>query len=66
MATGQEGLKLYLPPAEAARLRELAAAEGRTVTGLLRLLVRRYLDSQEAEPAGLPQKATAGSDSGGI
>lgn len=47
MATAQNSLKLYLPAAEAAKLRALAFRDGRTVTGLLRVLVREYLAAQE-------------------
>ena len=36
-------LKIYLPAEEAAQLRALTEAEGRSVTGLVRILIRGYL-----------------------
>lgn len=63
VATEQKRVSTYLPAVDAERLRSIAASEGRTPAGLLRLLVRRYL---EAEPTGSPQQArTVGSDSKG-
>ena len=47
MATEQEGIKVYLPPAEAQAFRAKAKAEDRTVTAVLRRLIREYLDPVE-------------------
>lgn len=57
MATEQEGIKVYLPSAEAQALRAKAKQEDRTVTAVLRRLIREYLDP--VENAAKPQKAAA-------
>jgi hypothetical protein len=48
MTTGQEGIKFYLPPDEAAELRRLVAAEDRPMAVVIRRLIRQYI-AEEGE-----------------
>ncbi len=51
MATDQDSIKLYLPADDAAWIRQHCDDEGKTVAGLLRVLIRKYrveVDSQKA------------------
>lgn len=43
MATLQEPLKTYLPADEAAEFRRLVAEEDKTVTAVLRRMIRTYI-----------------------
>ncbi len=51
MATEQDSFKIYLDPGLAAEVRLLAQSEGRTITGLIRLLLRQYLAEQKEKAA---------------
>ena len=49
MATDQRAIKVYLPEAEAARIERMAAADDRTLTSMVRIILRQYLkDHPEA------------------
>ena len=48
MATEQEGIKFYIPADEAQQLRALARAEDRTLTAVLRRLIREYIAQAKA------------------
>lgn len=43
MATAQEQIKVYIPAPEAAAFRAVVAAEDRTITAVLRRLIREYI-----------------------
>ncbi len=49
MATTQESLRIYLPAEMAAEVKARTEAEGRTVTGLIRMLLRQYLTESDAK-----------------
>ncbi len=51
MATVQETFKVYLPPTDAAKLREIAETEQRPIAGLIRLAVAAFLAEREAKAA---------------
>lgn len=50
MATEQEKLSFYMPPAEAAEFRVVAEEQNRTITALLRQAVRRIIAEHKASP----------------
>jgi hypothetical protein len=51
MATEQEKLNFYLPVDEAAWVRETCETEQRSITGYMRLLIRRDRASRETTPS---------------
>jgi hypothetical protein len=51
MATDQDSFKVYLPPADAAKLRAIAREEDRPIAGLIRLAVAAYLAAREERAA---------------
>lgn len=51
MATEQKKLAIYVPRDEAERFEALVKAEGKTVTGAFRVMLREYLEAAE-KPSG--------------
>lgn len=43
VATEQEGVKVYIPRDEAAEFKRVVAAEDKTITAVLRRLMREYV-----------------------
>ncbi len=51
MATEQESIKVYVDADLAAEVKRLVREEGRTITGLVRVLLRRYVAEAKEEAA---------------
>jgi hypothetical protein len=50
VATEQEGIKVYIPRDEAAEFKRLVEDEDKTITAVLRRLIRNYIASRKATP----------------
>ncbi len=48
MATDQEGVKVYIPRDEAAEFKQVVADEDKTITAVLRRLIREYVAARKA------------------
>ncbi len=51
MATEQKKLNFYLPADLEAEVRTLTRKEGRTITGLMRMLLERYVEEEKEKAA---------------
>lgn len=51
MASEQDSFKIYLPADLALEVRAIVAAEDRTITGLIRLLLRQYVSEHKEKAA---------------
>ena len=49
MATTQEKISVYLPAVEAQQFRDTVEGEDRTITAVLRRLIREYIDTAKGE-----------------
>ena len=47
MATEQEGIKVYIPRDEAAQFRALVHAEDKTITAVIRRMIRDYIAERQ-------------------